>query len=162
MQFSSCCSYYSQSARQWKCAICRFKLIDKSNWLVFCTWLQCLQLLQRVTYCCSIITTGGYIEDLIKFLIKTRWVSFVFEIIKALANECNMLCQHVGYNMLRLFVHHVGLCCMGLACVASSLKPVKLFAQHIPTFLLFSSDRWTRWLHSYMKWLYSVIKSIVL
>ena len=64
-------------------------------------------------------------------------------------------------NMLRSFVHHVGLCCMMLVYVASSLKPVKLFAQHIPTFLLFSGDRWARWLHSHMKWLYSVIKCIV-
>ena len=63
--------------------------------------------------------------------------------------------------MLRSFVHHVGLCCMMLAYVASSLKPVKLFAQHMPTFLLFSGDRWARWLHSNMKRLYSVIKSIV-
>ena len=45
---------------------------------------------------------------------------------KARANERNMLCQHVGHNMLRSFVHHVGLCCMMLAHVASSLKPVKL------------------------------------
>ena len=61
--------------------------------------------------------------------------------LKARANERNMLCQHVGHNMLRSFVHHVGLCCMMLAYVASSLKPVKLFAQHMPTFLLFSGDR---------------------
>ena len=47
--------------------------------------------------------------------------------LKAFANERNMLCQHVGHNMLRSFVHNVGLCCM-LAYVASSLKPVKLFA----------------------------------
>ena len=40
--------------------------------------------------------------------------------------------------MLRSFVHHVGQCCMMLAHVAWSLKPVKLFAQHLPTFLLFS------------------------
>ena len=34
--------------------------------------------------------------------------------IKAHANERNMLRQHVGYNMLRSFVHHGGLCCMML------------------------------------------------
>ena len=72
------------------------------------------------------------------------------------------LCQHVWHNMLRSFVHHVGLCCMVLAYDASSLKPVKLFAQYMPTFILFSGDRWARWFHSYTKWLYSVIKSIVL
>ena len=59
-------------------------------------------------------------------------------LVKTCANERNMLRQHVGHNMLRSFVHHVGLCCMMLAYVASSLKPVKLFAQHMPTFLLFS------------------------
>ena len=57
-------------------------------------------------------------------------------ILKAYANECNML-----DNMLHLFVHHVGLCCMMLAYVTSSLKPVKLFAQHMPTFPVFSGDR---------------------
>ena len=61
--------------------------------------------------------------------------------VKARANERKMLCQHVGHNILRSFVHHVGLCCMMLAYVVPSLKPVKLFAQHIPTFLLFSGDR---------------------
>ena len=61
--------------------------------------------------------------------------------VKARANECNMLCQHVGHNVLRSFVHNVGLCCMMLAYVACSLKPVKLFAQHMQTFLLFSGDR---------------------
>ena len=55
--------------------------------------------------------------------------------LKARANERNMLRQHVGYNMLRSFVRHVGLCCMMLAYVAFSLKPVKRFAQHMPTFL---------------------------
>ena len=52
--------------------------------------------------------------------------------VKARANE---------RNMLRSFVHQVGLCCMMLAYVAYSLKLVKLFAQHMPTFLLFSGDR---------------------
>ena len=61
--------------------------------------------------------------------------------VKACANERNMLFQHVGHNMLRSFVYHVGLCCMMLAYVASSSKPVKLFAQHMPTFLLFTGDR---------------------
>ena len=45
--------------------------------------------------------------------------------LKACANERNMLCQRVGHSMLRSFVHHVGLCCMMLAYVPSSLKPVK-------------------------------------
>ena len=44
-------------------------------------------------------------------------------------------------NMLRSFVHRVGLCCMMLTYVAFSLKPVKPFAQHMPTFFLFSGDR---------------------
>ena len=65
----------------------------------------------------------------------------VAKLLKARANERNMLRQHVGYNMLRSFVHHVGLCCMMLVYVAFSLKPVKRFAQHMPTFLLFSGDR---------------------
>ena len=55
-------------------------------------------------------------------------ISFCF--LKACANERNMLCHHVGHNTLRSFVHHVGQCCMMLAYIASSLKPVKLFAQH--------------------------------
>ena len=51
--------------------------------------------------------------------------------------ERNMLRQHVGHNMLRSSVHHAELCCTMLAYVASSLKPFKLFAQHMPTLLLF-------------------------
>ena len=42
------------------------------------------------------------------------------------------------YSMLRSIVHHYGLCCMMLAYVASNLKLVKLFAQHMPTILSFS------------------------
>ena len=61
--------------------------------------------------------------------------------LKVRGNERNMLCQHVAHNMLRSFVHHFGLCFMMLAYVASSLKPVKHFAQHMPTFPLFSSDQ---------------------
>ena len=70
-------------------------------------------------------------------------ISIVIKMLKARANERNnyMLCQHVGYNMVRSFVHHVGLCCMMLVYVAFSLRPAKLFAQHMQTFLLFSGDR---------------------
>ena len=45
----------------------------------------------------------------------------------------NVICWH-GHNMLRSFVHHVGLCYMMLAYVASSLIPVKLFAMDYEIF----------------------------
>ena len=48
-----------------------------------------------------IFSFGTFVAD-----ITDRWL------LKDRANECNMLCQHVGYNMLRSFVHHVGLCCV--------------------------------------------------
>ena len=94
----------------------------------------------------NIIISSGNITGLVKLLLKntprkSNYVNPKWQpksIFKARANERNMLCQHVGHNMLRSFVHHVGLCCMMLAYVASSLKPVKLFARHMPTFLLFS------------------------
>ena len=44
--------------------------------------------------------------------------------------------------MLRLFAHPVACCWMLLLCVvAQSLKPVKLFSQQLPTFLLFHDRR---------------------
>ena len=55
--------------------------------------------------------------------------------------------------MLRSFAHPVACCWMLLRVVAQSLKPVKLFCQLLPTFLLFRDRRsvaqhcWTR-LHS--------------
>ena len=39
--------------------------------------------------------------------------------------------------MLRPFAHPLGCCWMWLRVVAQSLKPVKLFSQQLPTFLLF-------------------------
>ena len=39
--------------------------------------------------------------------------------------------------MLRPFAHPVACCCMLLRVVAPSLKPVKVFSQQLPTFLLF-------------------------
>ena len=44
--------------------------------------------------------------------------------------------------MLGPFAHPVACCWMLLRVVAQSLKPVKLFSQQIPTFLLFR-DRWS-------------------
>ena len=43
--------------------------------------------------------------------------------------------------MLRPFVHPVACCWMLLRVVAQSLKPVKLFSQQLPTFLLFRDRR---------------------
>ena len=43
--------------------------------------------------------------------------------------------------MLRPFAHTVACCWMLLRVVAQSLKPVKLFSQQIPTFLLFRDRR---------------------
>ena len=43
--------------------------------------------------------------------------------------------------MLRPFAHPVACCWMLLRAVAQSLKPVKLFNQQLPTFLLFSDRR---------------------
>ena len=47
----------------------------------------------------------------------------------------------VGCYMLRPFAHPVACCWMLLRVVAQSLKPVKLFSQQLPTFLLFSDRR---------------------
>ena len=43
--------------------------------------------------------------------------------------------------MLRLSAHPVACCWMLLRVVAQSLKPVKLFSQQLPTFLLFRDRR---------------------
>ena len=43
--------------------------------------------------------------------------------------------------MLRPFTHPVACCWMLLRIVAQSLKPVKLFSQQLPTFLLFRDRR---------------------
>ena len=47
----------------------------------------------------------------------------------------------VGCYMLRPFAHPVACCWMLLCVVAQSLKPVKLFSQQLPTFLLFRDRR---------------------
>ena len=47
----------------------------------------------------------------------------------------------VGCYMLRPFAHPVACCWMLLRVVAQSLKPVKLFSQQLPTFLLFRDRR---------------------
>ena len=47
----------------------------------------------------------------------------------------------VGCYMLRPFAHPVACCWMLLRVVAQSLKPVKLFSQQLPTFLLFHDRR---------------------
>ena len=47
----------------------------------------------------------------------------------------------VGCCMSRPFAHPVACCCMLLRVVAQSLKPVKLFCQQLPTFLLFRDRR---------------------
>ena len=43
--------------------------------------------------------------------------------------------------MLRPFAHPVASCCVLLRVVAQRLKPVKLFSQQLPTFLLFRDRR---------------------
>ena len=45
--------------------------------------------------------------------------------------------NNVGSHMLRPFAHPVACCWILLRVVAQSLKPVKLFSQQLPTFLLF-------------------------
>ena len=57
--------------------------------------------------------------------------------IKPPANGRNI----VGCYMLRPFAHPVACCWMLLRVVAQSLKPVKLFSQQLPTFLLFRDRR---------------------
>ena len=57
--------------------------------------------------------------------------------IKPRANGRNI----VGCYMLRPFAHPVAYCWMLLRVVAESLKPVKLFSQQLPTFLLFRDRR---------------------
>ena len=47
----------------------------------------------------------------------------------------------VGCYVLRPFAHPVACCWMLLRVVAQSLKPVKLFSQQLPTFLLFRDRR---------------------
>ena len=47
----------------------------------------------------------------------------------------------VGCHMLRPFAHPVACCWILLRVVAQSLKPVKLFSQQLPTFLLFRDRR---------------------
>ena len=69
-----------------------------------------------------------------------------------MTRKCNAPCKRtqccwpttsniVGCYMLRPFAHPVACCWMLLRVVAQSLKPVKLFSQQLPTFLLFR-DRW--------------------
>ena len=52
-------------------------------------------------------------------------------------NGCNI----VGCYILRPFAHPVACCWMLFRVVAQSLKPVKLFSQQLPTFLLFRDRR---------------------
>ena len=47
----------------------------------------------------------------------------------------------VGCYLFRPFAHPVACCWMLLCVVAQSLKPVKLFSQQLPTFLLFRDRR---------------------
>ena len=49
--------------------------------------------------------------------------------------------NNVGCYLLRPFAHPVACCWMLLRVVAQSLKPVKLFSQRLPTFLLFRDRR---------------------
>ena len=53
--------------------------------------------------------------------------------VKPRANGCNI----VGCYMLRPFAHPVACCWIVLRVVAQSFKPIKLFSQQLPTFLLF-------------------------
>ena len=65
--------------------------------------------------------------------------------LKPCANGRNIVGQQlpalVGCYMLRPFAHTVACCWMLLRVVAQSLKPVKLFSQQLPTFLLFRYRR---------------------
>ena len=65
------------------------------------------------------------------------FVSIVLTRVKPHANRRNI----VGYYMLHPFAHPVACCWMLLRVVAESLKPVKLFSQQLPTFLLFGDRR---------------------
>ena len=73
--------------------------------------------------------------------ITCRWVNMQkFQslwCLKPRANGCNI----VGCYMLRPFAHPVACCWMLLRVVPQSLKPVKLFSQQLPTFLLFRDRR---------------------
>ena len=57
----------------------------------------------------------------------------MFLVVKPRANGRNI----VGCYMLRPFARPVACCWMLLRVVVQSLKPVKLFSQQLPTFLLF-------------------------
>ena len=48
---------------------------------------------------------------------------------------------NIGCYLLRPLAHPVACCWMLLCVVAQSLKPVKLFSQQLPTFLLFRDRR---------------------
>ena len=56
---------------------------------------------------------------------------------RGLLNPVQTDANIVGCYMLRPFAHPVACCWMLLRVVAQSLKPVKLFSQQLPTFLLF-------------------------
>ena len=85
----------------------------------------------------------------IKYRMKTALVSmlvnfsflfmcfFLVFFFKPRANGCNI----VGCYMLRPFAHPVACCWTLLRVVAQSLKPVKLFGQQLPAFLLFRDRR---------------------
>ena len=64
-----------------------------------------------------------------------RWLPCAIH--KPRANGRNI----VGCYMLRPFAHPLACCWMRLRVVAESLKPVKLFTQRLPTFLLFRDRR---------------------
>ena len=73
--------------------------------------------------------------------ITCRWVNMQKFLslwcLKPRANGRNI----VGWYMLRPFAHPVACCWMLLCVVPQSLKPVKLFSQQLPIFLLFRDRR---------------------
>ena len=67
---------------------------------------------------------------------------FAFSVLKPRANGRNIVGQHAQQCWMLHVASVCTPCCMLLDVVAQSLKPVKLFSQQLPTFLLFR-DRWS-------------------
>ena len=60
---------------------------------------------------------------------------------KRMQHCCSAIPNIVGCYMFASVLHPVACCCVLLGVVAQSLKPVKLFSQQLPTFLLFRDRR---------------------
>ena len=93
----------------------------------FCCWIYCNNCLVQFLSACFL-----FWESLNLIL------TFVTSVtLRLRANRRNI----VGCYMLRPFAHPFACCWMLLCFVAQSLKPVKLFSQQLPTFLLFRDCR---------------------